>query len=120
CAVIEHIDDLPDGCIGMRAIGEFTVDDFTTVIEPDVDAIVERHDKLRLVLLLGDRFTGFGEGAWGQLTGGIRHIHFHRGAVVTDDGTISHAVNLLKWTLHGHVRTFHNDEFDKAVGWIAD
>lgn len=54
----------------MRAVGDFTIDDFTTVIEPDVDAIVERHDKLRLVLALGERFTGFGEGAWGEVTAG--------------------------------------------------
>jgi hypothetical protein len=37
-AAIEHIADLPDGCIGMRAIGQFTIDDFVTVIDPDVDA----------------------------------------------------------------------------------
>lgn len=117
--MIEHLTDLPDGCIGMRAVGEFTVDDFANEIEPDVDHVRERHEKLRLVLHLGERFTGFGAGAWGQLTDEIRHIHFHRGAVVTDDRHIADAVNLLKWTLHGHVRTFHNRELDKAIAWVA-
>ncbi len=117
--MIEHIEDLPDGCIGMHAVGQFTVDDFTTAIEPDVESIVERHSKLRLVLHLGERFEGFGEGAWGELTDEIRHIHFHRGAIVTDDGQISGAINVLKWTLHGHVRTFQNHELDKAIHWVA-
>lgn len=117
--MIEHLTDLPDGCIGMHVVGEFTVDDFATEIEPDVDRVVEHHEKLRLMLHLGDRFTGFGPGAWGELTDELRHIHFHRGAVVTDDGHIANAVNVLKWTLHGHVRTFHNHELDKALSWIS-
>ena len=39
--------------------------------------------------------------------------------VVTDDGPLSGAINLLKWTLHGHVRTFQDAEFDVAVGWVS-
>jgi len=117
--VLEPIEDLPDGCFGMRAVGPFTVEDFATFIEPEVEAVVERHEKLRLVLHLGERFEGFGEGAWGELTDELRHIHFHRGAVVTDDGHLSAAVNVLKWTLHGHVRTFHDRELAKAIGWVA-
>jgi len=117
--VLEHMTDLPDGCIGMNAVGQFTINDFATTIEPEVDSIVERNSKLRLILHLGERFEGFGEGAWGELTDQIRHIHFHRGAIVTDDGYISSAINVLKWTLHGHVRTFHNHELDEAIHWAA-
>ncbi len=117
--MIEHIEGLPEGCIGMRAVGLFTLDDFAASIEPGVESVVERHEKLRLVLQLGDRFEGFGEGAWGELTDEIRHIRFHRGAVVTDDGHIANAINVLKWTLHGHVRTFHNHELDAAVHWTS-
>ncbi|MFT6292929.1 MAG: hypothetical protein ACJAR2_003549 [Ilumatobacter sp.] len=118
-SVIERINDLPDGCIGMHVVGQFTVDDFATTIEPDVESITEHHSKLRLILHLGERFEGFGEGAWGELTDEIRHIHFHRGAIVTDDRHISGAINVLKWTLHGHVRTFQNHELDQAIHWAA-
>lgn len=117
--MLEAIDDLPEGCVGMRAVGTFTVDDFAMSIEPEVEAVVERHEKLRLILHLGDRFDGFGDGAWGELTDELRHIHFHRGAVVTNDGHLAGAVNVLKWTLHGHVRTFHNRELDQAIHWVA-
>ena len=117
--VIERIEGLPDGVIGLRAIGQFTIDDYTTIIEPEVERIDASHGDLRLVLHLGDEFTGFGEGAWGDLTDEIRHTHFHRGAVVTDDGAIRTGLNLMKWVLHGHVRTFQNDEYDNAVHWVA-
>ncbi len=118
-AVIEFIDDLPDGCIGARASGYLSLDEYASSVEPEVESIIERHSKLRLILHLDNAFEGFGEGAWGQLTDELRHVHFHRGALVTNDGHIAGAVNILKWTLRGHVRTFHNGEFDQAVHWIT-
>jgi hypothetical protein len=118
--VIQAIDDLPDGVVGITAIGQFTIDDYCAVIEPEVERLAEAHQQLRLLLFLGPQFTGFGEGAWGELTDEIRHTHFHRGAVVTDDGHIRTGLNVLKWALHGHVRTFQNHEYDHAVEWVAD
>jgi hypothetical protein len=42
------------------------LDDYETAIEPDVEAIIKRHAKLRLILHLDDNFEGFGDGAWGS------------------------------------------------------
>lgn len=117
--VIEHIEDLPTGCIGMRVSGLFTIEDFTGTVEIQIDKVTAQHEQLRLVLHLGEQFEGFGEGAWGELTDEIRQTHFLKGAVVTDDGHISTALNVMKWGLHGHLRTFHNREFDKAVQWVS-
>jgi SpoIIAA-like len=117
--VLETIDGLPAGCLGMRVVGVFTTENFVEFIEPRVAEIVEHHAQLRLLLHFGPAFTGFGQGAWGQLTSGIRHIQFHRGAVVTDDGNVRNALNLLKFALHGQVRTFQNVEYDHAVDWLT-
>ena len=117
--VIEPIPDLPDGVIGMRAVGSFSVDDFTSVIEPELDRLEAANQDLRLLLHLGRQFTGFGEGEWGALTGEIRHTPFHRGAVVTDDDMVRHSLRVLRWVLRGDVRTFRDREYDKAVVWVA-
>lgn len=118
-AVIGPIDGLADGVIGMRAVGVLSVDDYTEVIEPALDGLAARHEELRLLLHLGPEFTGFGDGAWGELTDEIRHTRFHKGAVVTDDGHIRTRLNVLKWLLHGDLRTFQNAEYDKAAHWVA-
>lgn len=117
--MIEHIADLEGGVVGISAIGQFTIEDYTALLEPELDGIAARHEKLRLLLFLGPQFSGFGEGAWSDLTDQIRHTHFHKGAVVTDDGHIRAGLNVLKWVLHGDVRTFQNDEYDEAVHWVA-
>jgi hypothetical protein len=118
--MIKPIEDLPAGVLGMTVRGTFDVDDFSTVVEPQLDRVEHDHEKLRLLLFLGPQFTGFGAGAWGELTSEIRHTKFHRGAVVTDDHEIRNALNLLKWMLHGSVRTFSNGDYDEAAEWVAD
>lgn len=117
--MIEHIDELEDGVIGISAVGRFTIEDYTSMLQPELEKLATRHEKLRLLLFLGPRFTGFGDGAWGDLTDDICHTHFHKGAVVTDDGHIRNGLNVLKWVLHGDVRTFRNDEYDEATCWVA-
>ena len=117
--MIERIVDLPDGVIGMRAVGAFSVDDYVGTIEPEVERVEAAHSQLRLLLHLGPDFTGFGDGSWGELTKELRSTPFHRGAVVTDDATIRTGISLLRFTLHGHVRSFGNDDYDKAADWVA-
>jgi SpoIIAA-like len=117
--VIERISGLADGVIGMRAIGTFSVDDYVRTIEPEVDRVEAAREQLRLLLHLGPDFDGFGEGEWGALTSELRHTPFHKGAVVTDDSAIRTGLALLRWALHGDVRSFANDDFDKAVTWVT-
>src|SRR6476659_9161972 len=80
--VIERIPGLADGVIGIRAVGTFSVDDYAATIEPELERLETAHRQLRLLLQLGPEFEGFGEGAWGDLTGELRSTPFHRGAVV--------------------------------------
>ncbi|HEU4840840.1 MAG TPA: STAS/SEC14 domain-containing protein, partial [Ilumatobacteraceae bacterium] len=104
--MIEPIEGLAVGVVGMRAVGAFSVDDYQHVIEPELAKLEAADEELRLLLHLGPEFTGFGEGAWSELTGEIRHTPFKKGAVVTDDGQIRTGLLVLKWTLRGDVRTF--------------
>ena len=117
--MIERIDDLPDGVIGMRAVGMFSVADYVDSIEPEVERVEAANVALRLLLHLGPDFSGFGEGAWGELTRELRTTSFHRGAVVTDDSTIRTGIALLRFALHGHVRSFGNEDYAKAASWVA-
>ncbi len=117
--MIERIHGLGKGVIGMRAVGTFSVADYVDTIEPELDKLEAAHKELRLLLQLGPEFEGFGDGAWGDLTGELRQTPFHRGAVVTDDGAIRTGLALLRFTLHGHVRSFGNADYDKAAVWVA-
>ena len=117
--MIELIHDLPPGVSGVCASGVFTVAEFQDVVVPEVERLRAGNVPVRLMLQLGPQFTGFGEGAWGELTDEILRMPFQRAAVATDDHTISTALNLMKWMLRGDVRTFRNHEYAAAVDWVS-
>jgi hypothetical protein len=117
--MIEPIAGLAPGVIGMRAVGQFSVRDYREVIEPELDGLGPDRTDLRLLLPLGPDFTGFGEGAWAELTKEIRRTRFRKGAVVTDDDRVRGALRVLGWTLRGDVRAFANRDYDRAARWLA-
>lgn len=117
--MIELIEGLAEGVIGLRVVGLLSVQDYTAEIEPELARLEAELEELRLLLHLGPDFTGFGEGAWGELTSDIRQTPFHKGAVVTDDSYVRNGLRVLKWVLRGDVRTFRNDQYDTAVVWVA-
>lgn len=50
---------LPDNVIGIEASGEIEDDDYEDVLEPTIEDRRQRHDKIRLLYVLGDEFDGY-------------------------------------------------------------
>jgi hypothetical protein len=55
--VIELTKGLPDGVIGLEAVGEVTSDDYATVAVPAVEQALVTHEKIRLLHVLDERFA---------------------------------------------------------------
>ena len=94
--MIELIDGLPDGVVGLEAIGEVDSADYETVAAPAVKRALERHAKIRLIHVLDERFTGYtADGALQDAVLGLAHPRsFERIAVVTDSERIRRLVTL--------------------------
>jgi hypothetical protein len=61
--VIALIHGLPDGVVGLEAVGEVSSADSETVANPVVERALGRHERLRLLHVLDDRFIVEAE-AW--------------------------------------------------------
>ena len=59
--MFEPLSGLPAGVIGFEAVGEVTPDDFKDVFVPAIDE-ASKAGKIRLVFVLGERYTGFTAG----------------------------------------------------------
>ena len=65
--MIELIDGLPDGVVGLEAVGKVESADYEAIAAPAVKHALERHPKIRLIHVLDDRFTGYTpQGAHGR------------------------------------------------------
>ena len=97
--MIELIEGLPDGVVGLEAVGEVTSDDYSSVAFPAVEDALSRHKKISLLHVLGERFTGYeAGGGWADAKLGVLHaFSFRRIAVVTDLDHIRKQVKRAGW-----------------------
>ncbi len=119
--MIELIQGLPDGVVGLEAVGEVSSDDYAAVA-PAIESAFAAHEKIRLIHVLGDRFTGFTAGGiWQDGKLGLSHVFsFERIAVVTDLDSVRTLVKGGGWTIPGEIRLFSNAERDAAVTWAVE
>ena len=120
--MIELIEGLPDGVVGLEAVGKVDSRDYKAIAAPEVDRALLRHPKIRLIHVLDDRFTGYtAGGAWQDALLGLAHpTSFERIAVVTDSQSIDRLVKLAGWSISGELRLFPNREREQAEAWASE
>jgi len=119
--LIELIEGLPDGVVGLEAVGEVTSDDYSAVAFPAVEAALARHKKISLLHVLGERFTGYeAGGGWADAKLGMLHaFSFARIAVVTDLDHIRKQVKRAGWLVPGEMKLFSNAQRAEAQAWVS-
>ncbi|MGY2491703.1 STAS/SEC14 domain-containing protein [Cupriavidus sp. CP313] len=119
--MIEILEGFPGNVVAVRASGEVTRDDYERVLIPAVATTMERHDKVRVYYELGPGFTRMAAGAaWDDLKLGIAHYwHWEAIAVLTDHDWIRRAVDVFRFVVPGHIRTFRVDQASEARDWIV-
>jgi SpoIIAA-like len=87
--MIELIQGLPEGVVGIEAVGKVTSDDYAAVT-PAIGVALASRDKIRLIHVLGARFSGYTAGGiWEDGKLALSHpLSFERIAVVTDHGGV--------------------------------
>lgn len=121
--MIERIEAMPAGTIGLRASGKLTVEDYREVLEPAL-AEATGSGEVRLVFVLTE-FDGVAPGAWVEdVKTGLRtwvrdHGAWRRMALVTDVEWVAKAMRAFAWMAPGEVRTFELDQLEAAKGWVA-
>ena len=118
--MFEPISGLPDGVIGFEAIGEVEAADYEDVLLPAIASGAEGGE-VRLVIVLGDRFTGYSAGGMKEDAGLIAHAKsWTRTAVVSDLGWVVHLATAFGWMVPGKFRRFGLAQRDAAIAWVAE
>lgn len=120
--MIETMHGLPDGVLGFRAVGAVDSSDYESVLDPAIDAAIERGEKVNLVLVLGDEFERYTLGALWQdaRLEGKPADTWGRIALVTDHSLIGEIVHGISFLFPCEVRIFGVGAVDDAVAWAAE
>lgn len=121
--MIERIDDMPAGTVGLRASGKLTRDDYRDVLEPALKEGVDSGE-LRLLFILtgydGIELAAVPEDLKTGLSTWIgHHSAWKRFALVTDVTWVAKTMELFAWMTPGEVKIYGLDELDDAKTWVA-
>jgi hypothetical protein len=119
--MFEMIPALPDNVVGVVAKGQVTGEDYEQQLVPAVEDALGRHDKIRLLYVLGADFTGFtGGAAWEDGKLGLGHIgRWERIAVVAREAWIRHAVSVFGYLVPGEIKVYDLADEADASAWIT-
>lgn len=119
---MELLADLPDSVVGVRAIGEVDDNDYAEVLEPAIEAALARHDRIRLLYVLGAEFTGYdAEALWEDTKLGLKTFtSYERMAIVTDAEWLRRSVKAFGWLIPGEVRVFPLAQLEVAASWVGE
>ena len=121
--MIERMDGMPAGTVGLRASGKLSKEDYTDVLEPALREGVESGE-LRLLFVLSD-FDGIETSAVPEdfktgLQAWFRdHSAWKRFALVTDAEWVAKAMHMFAWLTPGEVLIRDLDGLEEARSWVA-
>ena len=122
--MVERMEDMPDGVIGLRGSGKLTKDDYTGVLEPALQEAMDT-GAARVVFVLTD-FEGLELGAMPEdiKTGlGVElanRKNWKRLAVVTDVDWVARAMRMFAWAMPGELGVYESlDDLERAKTWVA-
>ncbi len=122
--MLELIDGLPEGVVGVQAHGRVSAADYEDVLIPAFSAAQAASDdgKVRVLYVLDGDVPGItAGGALKDAQLGLGHLRsWERVAIVTDAEWIHHAIHALGWMMPGEVRAFGSDELDAARSWVTE
>ena len=120
--MVERMDDMPDGVIGLRASGKLTKEDYTDVLEPALKEAMESGEA-RVVFVLTD-FEGLAPSASFEdiKTGlGVELAHrenWTRLAFVTDVDWVAKATQMFAWAMPGELEVYDDlGKLEEAKTW---
>lgn len=119
--MITKLGELPENILGFEATGEVTAEDYESVLIPEVERVLEKYKKVRLLYHLGPEFKGFTVGAmWDDAKVGLKHLlAWEKIALVTDIPWLRNTIQCISFMIPGTIKLFGEDNLDAAMDWIV-
>ncbi|MGI9540269.1 MAG: STAS/SEC14 domain-containing protein [Miltoncostaeaceae bacterium] len=119
--MLQTIDGLPHGVIGVRATGVVSAADYTDVLVPLAERAIAGHGSVRCLFVIGPERVHFTSGAMFQdaKLGASRLRSWKRVAVVADSRVVDAGARITRWVFPDRMRVFRPSEEAAAREWAA-
>lgn len=105
----------------LKAVGKLTDHDYKAVLIPDLETVIRKHGKARLLLDISEDFQGWEAAAmWDDASFGLAHRKdFEKIGVIGGPRWIEWGLKLGSLLVTAEVRCFSPGERGQALHWIA-
>jgi len=117
--MLEILPESQGNILGVKVSGRFTRRDYTEVLIPRLQPILEEHGAVRVLLHLGEDFQGWDLEPLRHDGFGRRHLDdLQKIAVVGASWRLRLELNLVAPLIGGKVRNFSRAEIVEAWAWL--
>jgi hypothetical protein len=120
--MLQPIENVPTGVIGVLADGEVTRGDYETVLLPLLQKAYRKGNRIRFLYQTSPGFSGYTVGAMVEdMHVGLRYLRlFERCAIVTDVEWSQRGARLFGSLMPCPVKMFPGREMKEAVAWLSE
>lgn len=120
--MIEILQDLPPGVVGLRAVGTVTAADYREVLDPAIDAALAETGRLDFVIVIDEEFDHYSLGAMLEDAKLLRRplSAWDRAAFVTDRDVLTGLAVAFSGLVPGQFRVFPLARLDDAIAWVGE
>lgn len=120
--MLEIMTGFPENVVAVSACGKLAGEDYDNLLIPVIEEKLKKHDKIRLLYLLGPDFAGFTAGALrDDAKACINHMtDVEKVAVVSNVDWIVSLTKLFSFIIPCPMKTFSNGQLSEAKAWITD
>ncbi len=114
--------DLPDGVVGVEAIGTVSGEDYESTLVPAVNEATDQHGKIAMLIVFGDDFEGYSAGAAldDARFGFANFGSFRRIGIVSDNQWLRNGAAAMAHLMPGKSKGFSVDDLAAAKAWIGE
>jgi SpoIIAA-like len=118
--MIEPIDGLPPGTVGLRVSGEVHPQDYHDVVVPAIERAFAARDKVDVLVVLEEGFHYDRGAVWEDVKASLRRpLSWRRVAAVTSARWVATMLPLASFVLPGTFRAFAPGKLDAARAWVV-
>jgi hypothetical protein len=116
--MIEIINDVPEGTVGIKLSGKIDASEYKTTIEPAVKAALANRDKINALIVADDTVDLTAGAMWEDMKVGMSHPgSWRRAALVAPEAWWGRLVPVMSALMPGEFRTFATEA--EARSWLA-
>ncbi len=117
---IKMIEGMPADVIAYEIVGTLASRDYDAVLTPLVEEKLKTHDKVKVLVVLGEAFDGATAGAlWDDTRLGLSHLTgFSKLAIVSDLAWVRQSAKFFGPLVPAQLHVFALDELEDAKAWI--